>query len=136
VFAKLRSDVLYMLSDNKQHCVPVELYFDADCKDDIRNHLISNGHFIVLTDIDTCDSQNGLEDDFSSNSAVRTATPTQEGMGKMWNPSLRKANTDPLPQPRTLIQSHNQFIPVTSPSSTSMWKPNKMAPTNLSFSEH
>lgn len=129
VFAKLRSDVIHMFSGSTEHCIPVELFFDADGKDDIRDHLIEKGHFISLTDTNI----NGKQDDTSGNvSAVEAAMPSQEGMATMWKPSPRKANTDPLPHPHPIIQSHNQSLPVTSPS---MWKPTKLTPTSLSFSE-
>lgn len=119
-----------MFSNNVDYSVPVELFFDADGKDDIRDHLIKKGHFIILTD--TINSQDHINDKFSSNTAAELATPSQKGVATMWMPSPRKANTDPLPQPDPLIQPHNQSLPLTSPL---MWKPTKLVPTNLSFSD-
>lgn len=125
-------------SDDVEHCIPVELFFDSNGKDDVRNHLIKKGHFIVLTD-NSIDGGHDKNDDINGSLstivAVEAATPSQEETGGMWKPSPRKANTDPLPQLHPLVQSHNQLLSTTSPSS--MWKPSKLAaPTSLSFSEH
>lgn len=131
VFAKLRSDVIHVFLDNIEYSIPVELFFDASGKDDVRDHLIEKGHFIVLTDAHPNDNTHDDDvNDDNSTGSVEPATPSQEGVATMWRPSPRKANTDPLPQPTT--QTHNQSLPVTSPS---MWRPTKMTPTNLSFSE-
>ena len=148
MFAKIRSDIFAKLKNNAfaniknsairnvEQCVPVELFFDADGKDDIRDHLINKGHFVVLTDTDANRSQdaNRCEDDNSlPDSDDNLSTPSQEETTTMWRPSPRKANTDPLPkQPHSIIQSHNQSLPVTSPM---MWKPTKLTPNNLSFSD-
>ena len=129
MFAKVRSDIMHLISGNVERRVPVELFFDADGKDDIRDHLISRGHFIVLTDIS---DHNGTNDFFTDDACVEMTMPTstQEGMASMWKPSTRKANTDPLSnQSHSKIQSHNQS---TSPL---MWRPTKMAPQTLSFDQ-
>ena len=138
MFAKIRSDIFAKLKDDAfaniknsaihdvEQCVPVELFFDADGKDDVRNHLINKGHFVVLTDTDASRSQD-------ENSSDNLSTPSQEETTTMWRPSPSKANTDPLPkQPHSVIRSHNQSLPVTSPL---MWKPTKLTPNNLSFSD-
>ena len=131
MFAKLKSDTFANIRNNVTHysveqCVPVELFFDIDGKDDIRDHLINTGHFIVLTDNDI----NKNQDDSSSDSL---STPSQEEAATMWKPSPRKANTDPLPKhSQSIMQSHNQSLPVTSPL---MWRPKKLAPNSLSFSD-
>ena len=118
-----------MFSDNIEYCIPVELFFDASGEDDVRNHLIEKGHFIVLTDAHPNNTHNDVNDTIPT-SGVEPATPSQEGVATMWRPSPRKANTDPLPQPTT--QTHNQLLPAASPV---MWKPTKLTPTSLSFSE-
>ena len=124
---------MHLISDNVERRVPVELFFDADGKDDIRDHLISKGHFIVLTDTSVTSDHSRTDKFFTNNACVETATPTQEGMTSMWKPSTRRASTDPLSnQSHSKIQSHNQSLPVTSPL---MWRPTKMAPQTLSFSD-
>ena len=125
MFTKLRNDAYANIRDNAIHynveqCVPVELFFDADGKDDVRDHLINKGHFIVLMDTKSQD-----DDNFS--------TPSPEEVTTMWRPSPRKANTDPLSkQSRPVMQPHNKSLPVTSPL---MWKPTRLTPNNLSFSD-
>lgn len=131
IFAKLKNDAFANIRNNVIHnveqCVPVELFFDADGKDDVRDHLINKGHFIVLTDINA----NRSQDDSSSDDNL--STPSQEETTAMWRPSPIKANTDPLPkQPHSITQSHNQSLPVTSPL---MWRPTRLTPNSLSFSD-
>ena len=91
-------NVIDVCSDNVEHCIPVELFFDSSGKDDIRNHLIKKGHFILLMDTNVDRTQNDTDDDTSADTAVKSATPTQEGVTTMWKPSPRKASTDPLPK--------------------------------------
>ena len=91
-------NVIHVYSDNVEHCIPVELFFDSNGKDNIRNHLIKKGYFIVLMDTNVDRTQNDIDGDTSVNTAVKPATPTQEGGATMWKLSFRKASTDPLPK--------------------------------------
>lgn len=121
MFAKLRSDTGELFTECNQQCVPVEVFFDAEGTQDVREQLVANGHFVTQTD----NSVLSKESDSSEISSPVVSTPVESGT--MWKPA-RKATTDPLPQ----SHSHNRSDTDSSPSS--MWKPKKL-PTNLSFSD-
>jgi len=122
VFAKLRSNAGEFFTEQNQQCVPVELFFDAEGTQDVREQLVANGHFVTQTDNSVLSKES---DSSGISSPVVVSTPVESGT--MWKPA-RKATTDPLPQ----SHSHNHNDTETSPSS--MWKPKKL-PTNLSFSD-
>lgn len=109
-----------MFTDHQQ-CVPVELFFDAEGQQDVREQLVSNGHFVTQTDNSTMSK----ESDSSEMSSPMVSTPVDSAA--MWKPA-RKATTDPLPQ------SHPHDKDNTMKSPSLMWKPKKL-PTNLSFSD-